>query len=130
MSVLVISGWLLSIHTLSLLLATESLERVKSSNQKQHKVLADGYGINRFRSTKEGSVKKHQCGRFSELHCEAKLHVIQPTSNHTLVGVHTDAPYPGRCETVKASANMNSQVSMGSELPRKILCRQRNRAFV
>jgi hypothetical protein len=95
-----ICGWLLFIHMMSVLLTESSrkgivnkMERVKSSNRKHDKMLADGYAYNYFRSTKYGSVKTYRCDRFNELHCEAKLRATESTSNYKLVGVHfIDAP--------------------------------------
>ena len=96
------------------------MERVKSSHGKHDKVLADGYAYNYFRSAKDGSVQTFRCDNYNELHCEAKLRVIVSTANYTLVGVHIDAPNPGRCEAIKVSAKMKSQASVSSEPPRKI----------
>lgn len=96
------------------------MERVKSSNGKHDKVLADGYAYNYFRSAKDGSVKTYRCDKYNEMHCEAKLRVIEATSTYTLVGAHIDVPNPGRCDAIKVSASMKRTSLSCSDPPRRI----------
>ena len=97
------------------------MERVKSSNGKHDKVLADGYAYNYFRSAKDhkdDSVKIYRCDKYNAMHCEAKLRVIEST--YTLVGAHIDVPNPGRCDVIKVSASMKRTALSCSDPPRRI----------
>lgn len=96
------------------------MERIKSSKGKRDKVLVDGHCYNFFRSTKDGKINTYRCDRYNNVHCEAKLRVTESDSTYILVGVHIDAPDPGRCEAVKRNANMISAALQGSDPPRKI----------
>ena len=65
------------------------MERVKSSNGKHDKVLADGYAYNYFRSAKDGSVKT--VTNIKQCTVKLKLRVIEATSTYTLVGAHIES---------------------------------------